>query len=112
MIMSENVRSKGLRKPLRLKIIKEQLPYGKTQKEIAEKCGVSLKTIERDVSEWKTSGEFDKWLDLEWFREYQHQTHQERFRALTRLKEKRMTQRTEYEYTNKNIQHIKLTWIE
>jgi IS30 family transposase len=56
---------------MRREKIKELLPRGKTHAEIATTCGVSVKTIDRDVAAWKISGGMEEWLQEEFFRQYQ-----------------------------------------
>jgi hypothetical protein len=66
--------------------------YGtKTQLELSLACGVHVSTIKRDIVEWKASGEYDEWLDRRWHYYLESDTIPdiEKFRALTRLKEKR-----------------------
>ena len=66
--------------------------YGlSTNKEIAIACGVHESTIDLDISKWKASGEYDEWLDRRWhyYLESEEIPAIEKFRALTRLKEKR-----------------------
>lgn len=66
-----------------------------THREIAIMCGVHESTIERDVSKWKASGEYDRWLDWKWHYYLEIDTVDDRtkFLALTRLKERRITQK-------------------
>ena len=61
-------------------------------KEIALACGVHLSTINKDIAEWKASGEYDEWLDHRWHYYLESDTVDDRtkFLALTRLKEKRI----------------------
>ena len=65
--MSENVRPQRLRKTLRKEKIKEMLPHAATHQAIADACGVSVKTIDRDISEWYRSGGMEEWLRKEFF---------------------------------------------
>lgn len=61
-------------------------------KEIAIACGVHLSTINKDIAEWKASGEYDEWLDRRWHYYLESDTVDDRtkFLALTRLKERRL----------------------
>jgi predicted phage terminase large subunit-like protein len=63
-----------------------------TNKEIALACGVLERTIDRDIAQWKASGEYDEWLDRRWHYYLESETIPdiEKFRALTRLKERRI----------------------
>lgn len=68
--------------------------YGtQTNIELSLACGVHVSTIKRDISEWKLSGEYDEWLDQKWHQYLESPDTTipaiEKFRALTRLKEKR-----------------------
>ncbi len=56
---------KYYKKTMRLGKIIEGLRKGKEIIEIAKECGCSEKTIDRDLSEWKENGGFDKWLLME-----------------------------------------------
>lgn len=84
--------------------------YGlSTNKEIALSCGVHERTINRDIAEWKASGEYDEWLDRRWHIYLESDTIPdiEKFRALTRLKEKRRQSLSKMEH----IGEIKITWM-
>lgn len=84
--------------------------YGLSKnKEIALACGVHLSTINRDIAEWKASGEYDEWLDRRWHIYLESDTIPdiEKFRALTRLKERRQLRLSKIEH----LGEIKLTWM-
>lgn len=55
-------------KSLRLPILIEGMQKGLTFKQVAAKCGVTQKTIERDFKNWKDNGGFDQWLLTEFLR--------------------------------------------
>jgi hypothetical protein len=52
----------------RLEVIRCLLPKGFSQEEIANRCGVTRRTIVRDIGFWKESGGFEEWLHQEFFR--------------------------------------------
>ena len=82
--------------------------YGlSTNKEISLACGVHLSTVNKDIAEWKTSGEYDEWLDRRWHYYLESDTVDDRtkFLALTRLKEKRNLQDTKAQYGVKGVKH-------
>ncbi len=66
MTMSVDVHRRVLAKEIRLQKIKQMLATS-TYEKIGEECGVSEKTIWRDVQEWVQSGGFDEWLRSEFF---------------------------------------------
>ena len=49
----------------RLPKIKEGLRKGLNREQIGQSCGVTEKTIDRDVNAWVESGLFETWLRLE-----------------------------------------------
>jgi hypothetical protein len=49
----------------RLPTIKQGLKEGLTHQEIGDKCKVTEKTIDRDITSWANSGLFDLWLKEE-----------------------------------------------
>lgn len=84
--------------------------YGLSKnKEIALACGVHRTTIDSDIAKWKASGEYDEWLDRRWHYYLESDTIPdiEKFRALTRLKEKRRQSLSKMEH----IGEIKLSWM-
>jgi hypothetical protein len=78
-------------------------------KEIALACGVHESTIDKDIAQWKASGEYDEWLDRRWHGYLESDTIPdiEKFRALTRLKERRQQKTAKMEH----IGEIKITWM-
>lgn len=66
--MSEIVISKRPKKAVRLEKIIEGLKDGKTYYQIAQDCGCTERTINRDIVYWKDNGGFDKWLLSEFMR--------------------------------------------
>jgi DNA-binding transcriptional regulator LsrR (DeoR family) len=71
--MSQNVPKKRLKRRLRIQQLIIGLKQGLTLGQIAEKCGVSEKTIDRDMAEWKDNGGFDKWLLSEFLRLHENE---------------------------------------
>jgi len=73
---------------------------GKNYEAIGQECGVTLKTIYRDMQAWTQTSDFDEWLDAEWVRlktKAEQDDFMEVFRQLTKLKAKRITQKIESE---------------
>lgn len=52
----------------RLPTIKAGLLKGLSYPQIGTKCGVTEKTIDRDVQAWYRSGDYESWLWQEWLR--------------------------------------------
>lgn len=50
----------------RLPKIKDGLLRGDNYETIGKSCGVTEKTIDRDVKAWLDSGDFEKWIHTEW----------------------------------------------
>lgn len=72
--------------------------YGlKTNREIALDCGVHESTIDRDIADWKASGEYDEYLDHRWHQYLEDPEIDKRtkFQALTRLKIRRQVEKPE-----------------
>jgi len=93
--MSKNV---ILRKAERRKKIQELLPLGKSYEEIAEVCGVTHRTINRDIKEWKEKGGFEDWLLDEFFRLHGEEAEGDwktRYKVVSRLLEKTLKQKIE-----------------
>ena len=72
----------------RLPKIKAGLLIGKKAYTIAEECGVTEKTIDRDLKKWRQSGDFVDWIKQEWVRLHHvvvTENPVEAYRQLTRL---------------------------
>jgi len=63
--MSQTKELPSLTPEQRLEILKRELLLGSTHEEIAEICGVSRKTIERDIRKWELTGGFEDWIRRE-----------------------------------------------
>ena len=97
MIMTKNVRQKKAERQLK---IRELLPLGKTYQEIADVCGVTERTIRRDIKEWQDEGGFEEWLLNEFFRLHGAKGEGDwktRYRVVSRLLEKTLKQKIEAE---------------
>lgn len=82
----------------RLEVIRRTFTRGQTQKEIAEICGCTVRTIKRDLDKWRTSGGFEKWLEAEFYRLHniiQEEDPKLAYREVAKLKAKTMTDKTE-----------------
>jgi len=72
----------------RLPQIKASLLKGLNYEQIGTKCGVTEKTIDRDVKAWVDSGDFENWIKEEWIRLHQivmNESPVEAYRNLTKL---------------------------
>ena len=82
----------------RLPKIKAGLLKGLNRDEIGRECGVTEKTIDRDIKAWLQTGLFEQWLREEWLRLHniiiQHNP-VEAYRQLTKLLGKTLVQRIE-----------------
>jgi len=93
--MSRNVRFKKAERQVK---IQELLPLGKTYQDIATVCGVTERTIRRDITEWEESGGFEEWLLNEFFRLHSQKGEGDwktRYRVVSRLLEKTLKQKIE-----------------
>ena len=71
---------------------------GKTFGQIAEECGCSYHTVERDFWEWRDNGGFDKWLQTEFMRLHNQETRKEEgdaYKVVADLLKKRMKEQIE-----------------
>lgn len=57
---------------LRLPKIKQGLREGLSYNQIGASCGVTEKTIDRDMNAWVSSGLFEKWLITEYVEAHYH----------------------------------------
>ena len=72
----------------RLPQIKYGLLHGLTYIQIGESCGVTERTIDRDVKAWVESGEFETWIKQEWVRLHNiilHEDPVEAYRQITKI---------------------------
>lgn len=82
----------------RLPQIKEGLLSGKNYTEIGLICGVTERTIDRDVKAWVESRQFETWIKEEWLRLHTiilDKYPVEAYREVSRLLGKTLTQRIE-----------------
>jgi len=97
----------------RLPKIKAGLLTGLNYTQIGKHCGVTEKTIDRDINKWLESGEFETWIKEEWVRLHQQIIHDdptEAYRQVSKLVARMLTRRIESKYIEE-IREIKLTWI-
>ena len=95
--MSKNVTLKKAERRLK---IQELLPLGTTYEAIAEACGVTRRTINRDIEEWREEGGFEEWLLAEFFRLHSEQRDGDwktRYVTIARLLEKTLKQKVQAE---------------
>ena len=96
--MSQNKELPSLTPEQRLEILKRELLLGSTHTEIAEMCGVSRKTIERDIRKWELTGGFEDWIRREFkdlFVGISETDEPLAFREMSKLAARTMTTRTE-----------------
>jgi DNA-binding transcriptional regulator LsrR (DeoR family) len=92
----------------RIPKIQSGIKQGLTQEQIAEHCGVSRRTIIRDMQEWVNSGLFETWLKLEFVELYEYERVANpaiAFKALSQLMGKMVTRKAEIkaEYSEQTI---------
>ena len=100
-----------LRKPQRMKKIKEMLPQHATHQAIADACGVSEKTIDRDIGDWYRSGGMEEWLREEFFdlhREAKAERTAHAYSIVANLLGKTLTQRIEAKTEGKQTIIVKV----
>lgn len=86
----------------RLELIRQAMHDGKTQAEMARICGVSARTVVRDLQAWRESGGFEEWLEQEFLELHQQvkvQDPKAAYREIAALKGKTLKQRLEAEVT-------------
>ncbi len=97
----------------RLPKIKVGLRKGLNRDQIADLCGVTEKTIDRDMRGWVDSGLFEVWLKEE-FVDLHHYARDsnplEAYKEIARLVGKMITRKIEAK-TVEEIREIKLLWI-
>lgn len=82
----------------RLEVIQKELPKGTTHEEIARLCGVTRRTIERDIAEWRAEGGFERWLQDEFFRlhdKVRSDDEKTAYKVIARLLERTLKQKVE-----------------
>lgn len=82
----------------RLPTIKQGLLTGLNYENIGRKCGVTERTIDRDISNWVDSGQFETWIKEEWMRLHNiivHEDPVEAYRQITKLVRRMVTQKVE-----------------
>jgi len=82
----------------RLPRIKANLLRGLNYEQIGEKCGVTEKTIDRDVKVWVDSGLFEVWIKEEWLRLHAiiiHEDPVEAYRQISKLLSRMVTRKAE-----------------
>ncbi len=110
--MSTNVSHKHLTKSLRIPQIITGLKHGLNPNQIAAKCGVSEKTISRDIAEWKENGGFDQWLLSEFMRLHEQEIGKEEgnqaYRVIADLLKKRLKDQQEIAIDGGNSFTVKI----
>jgi len=94
----------------RLPTIKQGLIKGLTRPQIGVKCGVTEKTIRRDIQSWVESGLFETWIKEEFLRLHPQVVKEDIVKAydnITKLVGKMITRKAEIksEYTEK-VLHV------
>lgn len=90
----------------RLPTIKASLLTGLNYVQIGKKCGVTEKTIDRDVKSWIESGDFETWIKEEWLRLHNQIIHDSpalAYKEISRLVGRMVTRKAEIksEHTEK-----------
>jgi len=93
----------------RRKVIRDNILF-ETYAELAKRCGVSKRTIVRDVNGWKQEGGFDEFLVQEFFFQYGKERLTNPSKALDRIITL-MTRRKEAEIALA-VDEIRLKWQE
>ena len=96
----------------RLPQIKQGLLKGHNYTKIGTSCGVTEKTIDRDVKAWVESGEFETWVKQEWIRlhglivkAYPEIAYKELSRIIGRMVTRKVETKEDV-----TIRHIELSW--
>ena len=96
----------------RLPQIKYGLLHGLTYIQIGESCGVTERTIDRDVKAWVESGEFETWIKQEWVRLHNiilHEDPVEAYRQITKILGHMVTRKIE-KREEIDIKEIRIGW--
>jgi len=86
----------------RLPKIKAGLLTGLNYTQIGSKCGVTERTIDRDISSWLESGLFETWIKEEWVRLHKQIIHDdptEAYRQVSKLVSRMLTRKAEVKST-------------
>lgn len=99
-----------LKKQLRFLKLIDGMREGKTFQAIADECGCSYHTVERDFWDWKDKGGFDKWLVTEFMilhdAELQKEGRNDAYRVIADLLKKRVKEEVELQ----GVAGIVLEW--
>lgn len=90
----------------RLPTIKQGLIEGLTREQIGDTCGVTEKTIRRDIQAWVESGLFETWIRIEFLRLHTNIIHEdpvEAYRQISKLVGKTLIHRVE---AKQEIEHV------
>jgi len=93
---------------IRLPKIQEGLRDGLSHEQIAANCGVTRRTIERDLDSWYESGEFETWLKAEFVELYEYVRTANptiAFKELARLMGKMVTRKAEIKTEDTITEH-------
>jgi len=96
----------------RLPKIKAGLLKGLNYSQIGSQCGVTEKTIDRDIYKWLNTGDFETWLKEEWVRLHNmiiHENPTEAYRQVTKILGRMVTRKVEA-HSIEEIREIKLSW--
>ena len=101
---------------IRLPTIKQGLREGFNYEQIGSKCGVTEKTIDRDMGDWVESGQFEIWLKTE-FVELHNYTRKanpiEAYKQLSKIVGRMVTQKSEIKAEiNSNITEVKVLIVD
>lgn len=100
----------------RLPHIKEGLLKGNNYTTIGQKCGVTERTIDRDIKSWLQSGDFEDWIKTMWIELHGKITAEdptEAYRQVSKLMAKMITQKQEIKAdVNQTISEIKVSIID
>ena len=97
----------------RLPNIKAGLLIGLNYEQIGAKCGVTERTIDRDVHKWLQTGDFETWIKQEWVRLHNiiiHSDPTEAYRQVSKIMGRMVTRKVESKHTEE-IRNINLSWI-
>lgn len=97
----------------RLPTIKQSLRKGLNREQIGAKCGVTEKTIDRDMKAWVNSGLFEIWLKEEFLDLHNYARDADpitAYKEIARIVGRMVTRKAEIK-TTEEIREIKLLWI-
>ena len=96
----------------RLPTIKAGLLRGDSYADIGSNCGVTSRTIDRDVYAWVESGGFETWIKQEWLRLHNQIIHEdpaEAYRQITKILGRMVTRKVESKQI-RELREIKVVW--